>query len=120
MPIRRRHLLQVPAALALTSAAAATRAATAAADPAAREPSIDKDSGASPGVPGPLPLDLDPEALRWLDRLAPPAHAGVAWGWPWPRGQVRRGQAFALRDGDGRLQALQGWPLAWWPDGSMK
>ncbi|WP_343640196.1 Tat pathway signal sequence domain protein [Roseateles sp.] len=120
MPIRRRHLLQVPAALALTSAAAATRAATAAADPAAREPSIDKDSGASPGVPGPLPLDLDPEALRWLDRLAPPAHAGVAWGWPWPRGQVRRGQAFALRDGDGRLQALQGWPLAWWPDGSVK
>jgi hypothetical protein len=62
----------------------------------------------------------DAQALRWLDGAAPAEHAGTAWGWPWPRGQVARTQAFALRDAQGRLHALQSWPLAWWPDGSVK
>jgi len=70
-----------------------------------------------PAAASPQP---DPQALRWLEGAAPAEHAGTAWGWPWPRGQVGRAQAFALRDAQGRLHALQSWPLAWWPDGSVK
>ena len=64
--------------------------------------------------------DADPAALRWLDSSAPPQHAGLAWGWPWARGSVPRGQDFALRDPAGRRHPVQSWPLAWWPDGSVK
>lgn len=134
MPISRRHLLRGPALLALSSAAAAATAATAAGTPAGtggtalpappralpRSPSDAWDRPATQAAPTPLPHDLDPQALRWLDGAAPTGHAGTDWGWPWPRGEVRRGQAFALRDSEGRLHALQGWPLAWWPDGSLK
>lgn len=66
------------------------------------------------------PTESDPAALRWLDGAAPALHAGLAWGWPWARGQVGHDKAFALRDPQGREQPLQSWPLAWWPDGSVK
>lgn len=129
MPISRRHLLRAPALLALSSAAAT--AATAASTPAGtggtvppappralpRPPSDAGDLPSAPAAPTPLPHDLDPQTLRWLDGAAPTGHAGTDWGWPWPRGEVRRGQAFALRDSEGRLHALQDWPLAWWPGG---
>jgi hypothetical protein len=62
----------------------------------------------------------DPNALRWLDGAAPATHAGLAWGLPWARGQFKKGQAFALRDAQGAAHALQTWPLAYWPDGSLK
>ncbi len=65
-------------------------------------------------------LSTHPQALRWLDGQAPALHAGVSWGLPWPRGQCPPGTAFVLRDGHGQAQPLQTWPLAWWPDGSLK
>lgn len=61
-----------------------------------------------------------PQALRWLDAQAPALHAGVTWGLPWARGQCPRGTAFVLRDAQGQPQPMQTWPLAWWPDGSLK
>lgn len=62
----------------------------------------------------------DPDALRWLDGAPPALHAGLAFGLPWPRGAQPRTQRFVLRDGQGGAHALQSWPLAYWPDGSLK
>ena len=57
--------------------------------------------------------------LRWLDGKAPPALPGATWGVPWPRGQLARETTFAVRAGDAAL-SVQSWPLAYWPDGSLK
>jgi hypothetical protein len=57
--------------------------------------------------------------VRWLDGVAPPVAQGITWGTPWARGKLKETKNFALRGGD-RLHALQSWPLAWWPDGSVK
>ncbi len=64
-------------------------------------------------------LGADPVALNWLDKSPPPAATGVSWGVPWPKGAVSKSQAFTLRAGDRNLP-LQSWPLAYWPDGSIK
>jgi hypothetical protein len=58
-------------------------------------------------------------ALHWLDGAAPPLSTGVSWGVPFPRGAVSKAQNFALTAGGNSLP-LQQWPLAYWPDGSMK
>jgi hypothetical protein len=58
--------------------------------------------------------------LKWLGETPPAAPMGVSWGAPWPQGKVRKEQAFTLTTADGRSLPLQSWPLAWWPDGSIK
>src|SRR5262249_24700828 len=58
--------------------------------------------------------------LKWLGDTPPPAPMGVSWGVPWPQGKVRKDQAFTLSTADGKNLPLQSWPLAWWPDGSIK
>jgi hypothetical protein len=45
--------------------------------------------------------------------------SGVSFGVPWPRGAVARGSTFSLSAGGKPLPA-QSWPLAYWPDGSLK
>ncbi len=57
--------------------------------------------------------------LAWLGGTAPAAETGISWGVPWPRGTVRKEQAFTLTAGDKPLP-LQSWALAYWPDGSIK
>lgn len=52
---------------------------------------------------------------NWLDGAPPERHDGVTWGQPWPRG-TRLARDYRLAGGE----ALQSWPLAWWPDGSIK
>ena len=64
-------------------------------------------------------------ASRWcIGRVAgrggTGVETGVSWGVPWARGMVGRTQTFALTANDGKSQPLQAWPLAWWPDGSIK
>ena len=59
-------------------------------------------------------------SLGWLGGAPPALASGVSWGVPWPRGTVRKEQAFALTAADGKPLPLQTWPLAWWPDGSLK
>ncbi len=61
-----------------------------------------------------------PVELRWLDDAPPAATAGVSWGVPWPRGAVSKDQTFALTTADGQTLPAQTWPLAYWPDGSLK
>jgi hypothetical protein len=58
--------------------------------------------------------------VRWLDGRAPPLAHGVTWGTPWPRGKQRQEKNFVLRDASNKLTPLQSWPLAYWPDGSLK
>ncbi|MGA3240128.1 MAG: Tat pathway signal sequence domain protein [Bryobacteraceae bacterium] len=58
-------------------------------------------------------------ALNWLGGMAPPLETGVSWGVPWPRGTVSKSQTFSLTAGGAALP-LQQWPLAYWPDGSIK
>ncbi|MGP8243854.1 MAG: hypothetical protein ACLQVN_04965, partial [Bryobacteraceae bacterium] len=59
-------------------------------------------------------------SLGWLDGAPPLAESGISWGVPWARGSVRRDQSFTLTDADGKALPLQSWPLAYWPDGSLK
>ncbi len=77
---------------------------------------------AAPGVPRsptPAPAQAGRAPLSWLEGV-PAAHGGATLGVPWPRGSVTAGAAFALRDSDGRDVPVQSWPLATWPDGSVK
>ena len=59
-------------------------------------------------------------ALHWLEGQVPAASSGVTWGVPWPRGRYPQGTAFALRTAGGDSVPVQSWPLAFWPDGSLK
>lgn len=58
--------------------------------------------------------------LSWVgERPASVACGGVSWGVPWPQGAVARGSTFNLT-AQGKQLPLQSWPLAFWPDGSLK
>jgi hypothetical protein len=58
--------------------------------------------------------------VGWLGGTPAPLTAGVSFGVPWPRGAVQKTQAFALTSADGERLPVQTWPLAYWPDGSLK
>jgi hypothetical protein len=95
-------------------------------------------AGAGLGLPqllrtvtaNPLPFDqgddtnvrpVAPEAvsLHLLDGEALRLDSGVSFGVPWPRGSVKRDATFNLVAASRQLP-LQTWPLAYWPDGSLK
>jgi hypothetical protein len=61
-----------------------------------------------------------PVSLGWLGSAAPLTESGISWGVPWPRGAMRRDQSFTLTGADGKALPLQAWPMAYWPDGSLK
>ncbi|WP_242526468.1 Tat pathway signal sequence domain protein [Novosphingobium sp. KA1] len=61
--------------------------------------------------------DID---LHWLDGTAPAWDAGQSFGVPWPRGTLRHAGRLAARTEDGAPLPVQSWPLAYWPDGSIK
>ena len=89
-------------------AAAATHLAT-----TLRASEAPKPAPAAPLTPGIAPL-------RWLDGTAPSVQPGTTWGVPWPRGTQAAGTAFALKTAAGDPVPVQSWPLATWPDGSLK
>jgi hypothetical protein len=62
----------------------------------------------------------DPVVLSWLGGKAPLIEQGVNWGVPWERGKVNKKQEFTLSAEDGTPMPLQTWPMAYWPDGSIK
>jgi hypothetical protein len=49
-----------------------------------------------------------------------PIAGGVSWGVPWAQGTVPKDATFSLADANGKPLPLQSWPLAYWPDGSLK
>lgn len=50
----------------------------------------------------------------------PAVAAGVTWGLCWPRGELGKGESVHLQRADGQGVPTQTWPLAYWPDGSVK
>jgi hypothetical protein len=58
--------------------------------------------------------------VGWLDGSPPPVDLGLSFGVPWARGTLQKGQALALTTSDGKALPVQTWPLASWPDGSIK
>ncbi len=58
--------------------------------------------------------------LKWLGDAPPVPASGVSFGVPWPRGAVTREQRYTLTTADGAALPVQTWPLAYWPDGSVK
>jgi YetA-like protein len=56
--------------------------------------------------------------LAWVGTEPPAIATGVSWGVPWAQGVVKRNMQFFTLD-DHTLP-LQSWPLAYWPDGSIK
>lgn len=57
--------------------------------------------------------------LQWLENQ--PAHStGVTWGVPWKQGELDRNQSVSLYDSLGEKVGVQTWPMAYWPDGSVK
>lgn len=63
---------------------------------------------------------VEPVTLSWLGGSAPASPSGASWGVPWPRGVLPKGTALTVRTADGHAVATQSWPLAFWPDGSVK
>ena len=64
--------------------------------------------------------EVAPVSLIWLGGSSPASPSGVSWGVPWPRGSLAKGTPLTVRTADGRAVATQDWPLAFWPDGSVK
>jgi hypothetical protein len=61
----------------------------------------------------------NPIILHWLDNAA--SSTGVTWGVPWKQGQLRKITGFVLKNEDSNvIFQVQSWPLAYWPDGSIK
>ncbi|MGB3065565.1 hypothetical protein [Sphingobacterium thalpophilum] len=58
--------------------------------------------------------------LNWIDRQQEAPYLGTTFGVPWPEGKVKKRQQFELRDSHGHTVPIQTWPLAFWPDGSVK
>lgn len=58
--------------------------------------------------------------LNWLGGTAPTAPDGVSWGVPWPKGAVQPNTRMRLATADGKNVDVQSWPVAFWPDGSVK
>src|SRR6266496_5409906 len=97
-PVSRRHFLAGASVAAATVTLASRGSASAAA-----------------GAPVAEPDGVD---LHWLDG-PPAASTGTSWGVPWPKGSVPAESTFAL-DADGSAVPVQSWPLAHWPDGTLK
>lgn len=57
--------------------------------------------------------------LQWVGE-APSYPMGQSWGVPFQQGQVSAQQAFELKSADGTTTPVQSWPMAYWPDGSVK
>ncbi|AFN73323.1 hypothetical protein MROS_0079 [Melioribacter roseus P3M-2] len=61
-----------------------------------------------------------PVKLSWLGGKPPLLSTGVSWGVPFPEGKLDKSTKFLLKDSQGKTLPVQSWPLAYWPDGSLK
>lgn len=60
-----------------------------------------------------------PVQLHWLEGV-PAAAPGTSFGVPWPRGAYKANARFAAKTDAGEPVPIDTWPLAYWPDGSLK
>jgi hypothetical protein len=63
---------------------------------------------------------IKPVSLGWLDSRVTRATTGTTWGVPWPKGLLKMDVSLMLQNKDGQVVPVQTWPLAQWPDGSVK
>ncbi len=110
-PVTRREFVRTAALAAAASQLAASLRAQAQAQ--AQAP-----AGVAPKPA--MPLRGGAAELHWLEGQAPKVLSGTAWGAPWPRGKYAKDTAFALRTATGEAVPVQTWPLATWPDGTLK
>jgi len=61
-----------------------------------------------------------PVQLSWLGDKSPAMASGVSWGIPFKKGEVQPESDYTLKDDKGNTLAVQSWPMAYWPDGSLK
>ncbi|HTO04459.1 MAG TPA: Tat pathway signal sequence domain protein, partial [Opitutus sp.] len=108
-PVTRREFVR-------STALAAVAAQLASSLRAAETPAVATRATAAPRIAG----NAGRAELCWLDGKPPAALPGVTWGTPWPRGKHPKNATFALRTQSGESVPLQTWPLANWPDGSLK
>jgi hypothetical protein len=67
------------------------------------------------------PSAVPARQVNWLEGTTGVAFSpGTTWGVPWPQGSVQKDTTFALHDAAGKAVPMQSWPLAYWPDGSVK
>ncbi len=57
--------------------------------------------------------------LTWLNNV-PKSTAGVTWGIPWKQGELKRQDHISLKGSSGETTPVQSWPMAFWPDGTVK
>lgn len=72
------------------------------------------------GVPAHAATAQQTVTVNWLGGASPAAPDGVNWGVPWPKGKLQKTESLVLRTADGKSVPMQTWPLASWPDGSVK
>ena len=58
--------------------------------------------------------------LRPLQGRESTVRQGTSWGVPFAKGTVLPGATFVVKDAAGRTVPSASWPLACWPDGSLK
>ena len=64
--------------------------------------------------------NVNPIKLKWLGGYPPLMSTGVSWGVPLPEGKINPSTNFLLKNDQDQTMPLQSWPLAYWPDGSLK
>lgn len=73
-------------------------------------------------IPWNLIMSAPNADIHWLDGSPPPfTPSGTSFGIPWNQGQVDRTTALKVQaSGSSTNIPVQSWPLAYWPDGSLK
>lgn len=67
----------------------------------------------------PVVISAQTVQLHWIDKK-PISETGVSWGVPFEKGKIQPKQSFILSNAEGVNIPVQSWPLAYWPDGSVK
>lgn len=57
--------------------------------------------------------------LKWMEENTVSSQ-GVTWGVPWEKGALKRDEEIILENDHGEPVPVQSWPLAYWPDGTIK
>ncbi len=65
------------------------------------------------------PAPVSDVSLNLLDGKALVLDSGISFGVPWPQGALKKGSSFSL-SAQGKRLPVQSWPMAYWPDGSIK
>ncbi len=58
--------------------------------------------------------------INWLDKEVPEHFSGATFGVPWKKGLLKPQQTLQLTTDKNEALAAQTWPIAYWPDGSVK